>query len=91
MSSISQNDKSGFTHTTYKNMEERMTNMLLHEYWEYIIKQINDDTSLLRKYLDTDDAKNLTKNGHIKCLALSLYNNSTDIQNSKTFNNGIGL
>lgn len=87
---ISPTDKTGFDHTTYKNIEERITNMLLHQYWDYITDQINDKSSHLRKHLSHKDAKKLNKEGPVSCLAITLAKNSQDIQYSRTFSTAIG-
>ena len=88
--SISINDKSGFDHTTYKNIEERMTNMLLYQYWDYLIEQMGDKNSHLRKHFTHHDAKKLAKEGPVSCLAVTFDKNKQDIQYSRTFNTAIG-
>lgn len=83
-------DKTGFDHTTYHNLEERITTMVLHDYWDYIMQQMENKDSHLRKHLNQHDAEKLAKEGPINCLMMTLNKNSEDIQNNRIFSQAIG-
>lgn len=80
-------DKTPFMHTTYRNIEERMTNMLIYKYWDYIIDQLQNTNSITQNLLDKNDIKKIIKDGPITCLATFMYSNSDDIQYNSTFKN----
>lgn len=87
---IPSTDTTVFDHTTYNNMEERMTTMLVHQYWDYLMQQMHDKKSHLRQHLNNHDANKLSKDGAVTCLAMTLNKSSDEIQHHKTFTTAIG-
>lgn len=79
-----------FNYTTFRNLEQQMTEMIIHQYWKHVLSTISNKDRPIGAILDNDDYKKIQKDGEIHCLVKTLHEHDNTIQHLSTFDKAIG-